>query len=395
MKWPFRILALLVVLALVAGMLVALRTPPLAVEVAHVVRGELAQKVTDDGHARVRERYTVSAPVQGTLARIELHEGDVVEPGVVLARLLPLATPLLDPEARKAAEIRLASTIDGTEQAKAAVARASAAKSEAAVELSRSQSLAAHEAISSTQLDQALLDAHVKEAELASATFAQRVAEHEIAQARAALARFQPGAGKSEQLEITAPVHGVVLHVFHRSEGVVAAGTALLEVGDPAALEIVADVLSQDAVEIRPGMPAAIEHWGGEAPLKAKVRLVEPSAFTKTSSLGVDEQRVNVVFDLDGSPERWKALGDGFAVEIEITTWSKADALQIPTSALFREDTDWVAFVVDGNRAHLRNVDVGHRGPLESEILGGLQTGDLVVIHPGAAVRDGARVLFR
>src|SRR5262249_38726517 len=158
--------------------------------------------------------------------------------------------------------------------------------------------------------------AHTKEAELASANFAQKVAEHEIAQARAALARFTPGAGRAEQFEITSPVHGQVLHVLHKSEGVVTAGTALLEVGDPQALQLVADVLSQDAVEIKPGMPARIVHWGGATPLPAKVRQIEPAAFTKTSALGVDEQRVNVLLDLDGPVEAWRALGDGFAIEI-------------------------------------------------------------------------------
>jgi HlyD family secretion protein len=190
-------------------------------------------------------------------------------------------------------------------------------------------------------------------------------------------------------------VHGQVLHVLRQSEGVVNAGTALLEVGDPQAIELVADVLSQDAVTIRAGMPARIVHWGGAQALGAKVRLVEPAAFTKTSALGVDEQRVNVLLDLDGPPERWRALGDGFAVEIEITIWSKPDAIQVPTSALFRDGTAWEVFVVDGERARTKSVEAGHRGPLETEITKGLAPGELVIIHPGAALRDGVRVSHR
>ncbi|HXX66814.1 MAG TPA: HlyD family efflux transporter periplasmic adaptor subunit [Polyangiaceae bacterium] len=395
MSWTFRIVGVAVGAALLAGIAMALRPPPLDVDVARAVRGPLEQKVTDDGRARVRERYTVSAPVGGTLARIDLHEGDVVEPDAVLARLLPLATPLLDPELRKTAQLRLASSIDASQQARATVARARFASEQAAHELARIESLVSEGALPGTQLDQATVDARMREAELASATFAAKVAEHEIDQARAALAHFTPGAGKSEQFEITSPVHGEVLHIFRQSEGVVSAGTALLEVGDPQALELVADVLSQDAVAIKPGMVARVVRWGGDQPLFAKVRRVEPAAFTKTSALGVDEQRVNVVLDLDGPPDRWRALGDGFAVEIEISTWTQPDVLQVPTSALFRTGEAWAVFVVRRGRATTRPVEPGHRGPLQTEIRSGLASGEIVVIHPGAALHDGARLTFR
>jgi HlyD family secretion protein len=343
----------------------------------------------------VRERYTVSTPVTGTLARIDLHEGDVVEPGTVLARLLPLASPLLDPESRKAAEQRLASTIDASRQAEATVARAKSAADQTRNDLERDEQLAAKGTIAPAALDQARLSVRMRDAELASATFAERVAEHEIGQARAALARFTPGAGKSEQFEITSPVHGQVLHVLRKSEGVVNAGTPLLEVGDPEALELVADVLSQDAVQIQSGMVARILHWGGPVPLAAKVRRVEPSAFTKTSALGVEEQRVNVVLDLDAPKEAWRALGDGFAVEVEITTWSEADVTQLPTSALFREGEGWAIFVVKDGRAALRRVRPGHRGPLRTEVASGVDRGETVILHPGTGVHDGVRVAFR
>lgn len=395
MSWAFRVVVAGLAVALIGAIAMALRPPPLEVDTAIVVRAPLEQKVVDDGRARVRERYTVSAPVAGTLARIDLHEGDVVEPDAVLARLLPLATPLLDPELRKTAQLRLASSLDASRQAQATVTRARLASEQAAHELARIEELVRQGALPGTQLDQATVDAHMREAELASATFAAKVADHEIEQARAALARFTPGASASEQFEITSPVHGEVLHILRQSEGVVTAGTALLEVGDPQALELVADVLSQDAVAIRTGMIARVIHWGGDLPLFAKVRRVEPAAFTKTSALGVDEQRVNVVLDLDGPPDRWHALGDGFAVQIEITTWSQPDVLQVPTSALFRTGDTWSVFVVARERAAMRAVEAGHRGPLQTEIHRGLGPGELVIIHPGAAVHDGARVSFR
>jgi len=389
------IAAALVGLSLVGIVYVVLRPEPVEVDIARVERGVLEQTVIDDGKARVRERYTVSSPVSGTLARIELHEGDAVEPGTVLARLLPLASPLLDPESRKAAEQRLASAVDGSRQAQASIVRAQLARDEAGRDLARVEALAKGGSLAASELDQATVTARMKEAELASATFAARVAEHEIEQARTALARFTPGAAGSEELAITSPVHGRVLHVLHQSEGVVPAGAALLEIGDPRALELVADVLSQDAVAIQPGMPARIVHWGGDHPLPAKVRRIEPAAFTKTSALGVDEQRVNVLLDLDGAPDEWGALGDGFAAEIEIIVWSKHDVVQVPTSALFRDGDAWSVFLVSGDRAHLRRVDPGHRGPLETEILVGASPSDRVIMHPGTGLRDGVRVLVR
>jgi HlyD family secretion protein len=395
MKWPFRIVVSLLSAALLAGVLFAVRTPPIDVDVARAAREPLDQKVIDDGRARVRERYTVSAPVAGTLARLELNEGDPVEPGMVLARLLPLPAPLLDPRSRQVAQEHLASALDAQKQAEATVSRAETATSQAHIDLARVDALAKQGSLPPAQLDQAAADARMRDAELASARFSQQIAAHDIEQARSALERFAPGARPSEQFEVTSPVHGEVLHVLHKSEGVVAAGTALIEVGDPRALELVVDVLSQDAVPIRPGMPARILHWGKDQPLTAKVRRVDPSAFTKTSALGVDEQRVNVVLDPEGPPSTWAPLGDGFAAEIEITVWSKPDVVQVPASALFRQGAGWATFLVSEGKAVTRAVQVGHRGALEAEIQGGLDPGDVVIIHPGASVHPGAKVTAR
>ena len=396
MKWSVRILTLVIALALVALAVNVMKPQPADVDVAKVTHGPLAQYTVSDGKARVRERYTVSAPVAGTLARIELHEGDVVEPGAVIARLLPLASPLLDPESRAAAQARLSAAIDSSSQAQATVARADIANEEAKRDLARTRGLTEHGGAAPVQLDQAAADARMREAELASAKFAARVSEHEIGQMRAALARYTPGATTSEQIVITSPVHGQVLHIFHKSEGVVAAGTALLEVGDPAALELVTDVLSEDAVGIHAGMQARVTHWGGDAPLAARVRRVEPAAFTKTSALGVEEQRVNVILDLDATNDSpLRSLGDGFALEIEITTWSTPAALQVPSSALFRDGSEWALFVVRNGTAHKQHVIAGHPGPLQTEITSGVVENDVVIIHPGAGVHDGVGVTFR
>jgi HlyD family secretion protein len=395
MKWPFRIVVILLTAGLLAGVLFALRTQPIDVDVVRVVRAPLDQMVIDDGRARVRERYTVSAPVAGTLARIELNEGDAVEPGMVVARLLPLPAPLLDPRSRRVAGEHLASAIDAQRQAEATVSRAETAAEEAHRDLARVEALAKQGSLPPSQLDQSGADARMRDAELSSAHFGQQVAAHDIEQARSALERFGPGARASEQFEVTSPVHGKVLHVLHKSEGVVEAGTALMELGDPRALELVVDVLSQDAVQVRPGMPARVLHWGRDQPLVAKVRRVEPAAFTKTSALGVDEQRVNVVLDPHDPVEAWASLGDGFAVEVEITIWSMPDVVQVPTSAIFRQGAGWAVFAVNGRRAVIRGVTIGHRGTPQTEIVGGLAVDETVIIHPGASVHEGASVAFR
>jgi HlyD family secretion protein len=374
----------------------AMRPKPASVEVVRAEVGPLEQQVVDDGRARIRERYTVSAPVAGTLGRIELHEGDSVEPGTVLARLLPLPSPLLDPRARDIAQQRVASAQDAHRQAAVTLERAKAAAEIAQRDFNRTRALASAEAAPQTQLDSAAAEFKLRKIEADSALFAERVASHGIDEARAALETFSPHAKGVEQLEITSPVHGKVLHVLHKNEGVVTAGTALIEVGDPEALEIVVDILSQDASQIRAGMSGRILHWGGDnPPLQAKVRRIEPAAFTRTSALGVDEQRVNVLLDLDSPPQDWRTLGDGFAVEVAITTWQKPDALRTPTSALFRDNSGWALFVVQKGRATLRHVDVGHRGPLQSEILGGLTAGEETIIHPGATVKNGVVVEAR
>jgi HlyD family secretion protein len=394
-KMLSRSVVVVIIAALASVIVLAVRPQPVPVEAVPADVGLLEQKVVQDGHARIRERHTISAPVAGTLARIELHEGDPVEPATVLARLLPLQSPLLDPRAREVAGQRVASAGDAHRQALATLERARDAAEVSQQDLARTRELVAREAAPRTQLEAAQASERMRLSEVESAQFAERVAAHGVDEARAALETFSPHLHGAEQLVITSPVHGTVLHVLQRSEGVVAAGTPLIEVGDPQALELVVDVLSQDAARIRPGMPARALHWGGDAPLLASVRRVEPAAFTRTSALGVDEQRVNVLLDLDSPPEQWRSLGDGFAVEVEITLWTRPDALQVPTSALFRSGEGWAVFAVENGSARPLALELGRRGPLQTEVLSGVRPGERVIVHPGASVRAGSAVVAR
>jgi HlyD family secretion protein len=378
--------------ALTAGLVaLAVHPKPLEIQVARVERGPLRLSVVEEGKTRVRERYTVPAPVAGTLTRVELHAGDPVDPGTVIAELLPLPSPLLDPRAREVAVQQVASTGDALRQAQASVARAESAATLAQSTLERDKRLVAEGALPSTELEQVEANARMNESELQSMRFAEQVAAHSKTQAQAALARFDLKSGTADHFDVTAPVHGRILHVLHGDAGPVTSGTSIVEVGDLGSLEIVVDLLSQDAVAVRPGMPATITQWGGPQPLAARVRRVEPAGFTKLSALGVEEQRVSVLLDLDDSAAA-SQLGDSFAVEVSILTWSADGVLQAPASALFRDGDGWAVFVVKEGRATIQAVRVGHVGPLRAEVTGGLVEGDELVSHPPTSLTNGAKV---
>jgi HlyD family secretion protein len=388
-----RIIYGVVAAVLVALVVLASRPKPLEVQTSTVSRGPLRLTVDEDGKTRVRERYTVPAPVAGTLSRVELRAGDPVEPGTVIARLLPLPSPLLDPRAREVAQQQLASTRDAQQQAQAAVTRAQSALELAKSTLARDRHLVETGTIGATELEQAETDARMKESDLQALRFAQQVAVHAITQAQAAVSRFDLKPGVGDSLDVTSPVHGRILHVLHEDAGPVTSGTAIVEVGDLESMEIVAQLLSQDAVSVRPGMPATLTHWdaAGGREIKARVRRVEPAGFTKLSALGVEEQRVNVLLDLE-APAGTSPLGDGFAVEVSILTWSADGVLEVPTSALFRENGGWAVFAVVDGRAKIRPTQIGHRGALRAEVTGGVAEGDVVVAHPGPSLKDGVAV---
>jgi HlyD family secretion protein len=307
--------------------------------------------------------------------------------------MVPLAPSLLDPRSRAEAQARVAAARAALSQSATAVERARAAHAFARRDMERQRVLLAEGATAHQVAEQAELAERMRREELASAEFGRQVAASELRVAQAALARL--GSGSVEEFAIRAPVRGRVLRVMQESEGVVQPGTPLLEIGDPAALEIVVDVLTTDAVEIRTGAPVRIERWGGDATLAGRVTRVEPSAFTRLSALGVEEQRVNVVIGLDGPPAAYASLGDGYRVEVGIVVWERSGRLLVPVGAVHRQGDGWAAYVVEAGRARLRSVRIGRRNGTDAEVLEGLREGERVVLYPTDTVEDGARVAQR
>ncbi len=385
-----RVLWVVVGAGVVAGVVVTAMPKPVGVERQAVARGELLVTIDEDGKTRVKDRYVVSAPLSGNLGRIELRAGDEVKQGEVLARLVPLRAPLLDARSRSQTEAQVAAALASTQQVKAQIERARAALEYAKSEAARYDKLFKQNAVSQMELDRAMLEKRARTAEMTSAEFGAKVAAHELRMARAALGRYDEKES-TESLTIPSPISGLVLKVIQQSEGVVQAGTPLIEIGDPKALEIVVDVLTSDAVHITPGSPATIEEWGGPS-LQAAVRTIEPSAFTRLSALGVEEQRVNAVVDLTAPYDDWSKLGDGYRVEARIEIFRTNDVLTIPLSAMFRHDGNWAVFIDDGGVAKLRAIQVGRRNDTVAEVASGLAEGDVVIVHPSDNVIEGVKL---
>ncbi len=368
--------------ALVVGLIafLVLRPTPVPVEVGEVVRGPLETVIETDGTTRVVDRYTITAPVSGRLARIDLREGDIISPGEVVARLSRVP---LDPNTRSEAEARLVGAQAALRETEARLDQTRGAMEQAALRAERMRNLAEAGGVSQEAMEMAVLESRTAEREHAAARSRMDAVLAEIGAARAALM-----AGGGESVAVRSPEAGRLLRIHDPSERVVAAGTPLMDIGETRRLEVVAEVLSNDAVRIPPGARMRVAGWGGDE-LGATVRLVEPGAFTKISALGVEEQRVRVVGDLLSPPA---ALGDGYRIEARIVTWSADDVVKVPASALFRTGDDWSVFVIEGGRAHLREVLLGERTPREAEVVDGLQPGDAVILYPSERVEDGTRV---
>jgi HlyD family secretion protein len=367
---------------------------PVPVEGAPVVRAPLRVTVEEEGRTRVKDRFVISAPVAGYLQRIQLEVGDAVTQGQTVAIMEPLRPEVLDPRSRARAEAQVAAARAALKSAEEQVVSTQAEDVYAQTEYRRKQKLLKDALVSQNDLDQAQSHARQAAAGKRSAGFAVEVARFDLEAAQTAVQYSVAGDGAEEQesVKLRAPVASRVLAIHHESEGVVVTGEDLLEIGDPAALEVAVDVLSADAVRIHPGGAVQFQRWGGELPLDGVVRIVEPTGFTKISALGVEEQRVWVIADITSPREQWQQLGDGYRVEAHFILWEGQDVLQIPASALFRHADGWAVFAIRDGKARRVAVRIGHSNGLVTEVLAGLEAGEVVIVHPDDRIEDGVRV---
>ncbi len=415
----------------------AFRPTPIVVETQAVTRGELQVSVAAEGKTRIRDRFVISAPVSGRLTRIQLKAGDAVQPGEIVAQIEPLTltAPVQEALGRLAearaqregvatqrpksatlaqAQTRIQAAIATQRQAEASVAQAQAAFNQAQRDRQRAQEMAASGVISRRDRENAELNEITRAKELESATLAAKAASAEVDVARAALTVLQAEQRDPDYLlkvydariasieadlaklkdeanrtSVRSPSGGQVLRLLQQSAQSVTAGTPLLEIGDISKLEIVIDVLSTDALRIKPGNVILVQAGSGMPMLKAKVRQVEPSAFTKISALGVEEQRVNVIGDFINAPA---SLGDGYRSDVQIVVWQNPNVLKVPLSALFRCDQAWCVFSVQDSKAQERSIEIGQRSTFEAEVQKGLQAGETVILHPNEQIKTGTLV---
>ena len=394
---PGRLILWAVAALVVAAIAWSFRPQPVPVDLAALQRGNLRVTIDEEGMTRVRERYVVSAPVAGRLQRVELEPGDAVTARrTVLATFFPATPSLLDTRTRAETEARMKAAQATRDQARVALQRARDELAFSQSELARQRQVAKFGGITDERLAAVELDVRAKGAQLKAAELALQAAEHELDAARALLQQVvsPPTTSAGGALTLRSPIDGIVLRVQQESEALVPAGTPLIEVGNPDQLEVVADLLSTDAVKVQPGFAVEFSGWGGESSLRGRVRLVEPAGFTKISALGVEEQRVNVVIDFEDAGAA-KKLGDRYRVEVSIIIWERPGVLKIPTSALFRSGSDWAAFVVRNGRAAQTAVQLGQRNAIEAEVISGVAEGDEVIVHPGDTVEDGVAVTRR
>ena len=362
------------------------------VTVVRAERGPMQVTVDEDGETRVRDRFLVTAPVSGRVHRIEIEPGDPVVRGkTLLARITPAESPLLDSRTRGELQAAVEAATAAGGQARAERQRAATALERARSTLRRQQELMKAGAISSDDLEAAETALASAEDGLRAAEFTERRAESELQLARA---RLSAPSASGRSVDVFSPVDGTVLRRLRESEGVVPVGEPLLEIGEPGRMEIVADLLSTDAVRVSPGAAVLIEQWGGGHTLHARVRRVEPSGFMKVSALGVEEQRVNVIIDFT-NPAETSRLGDGYRVEVRIVLWQEDDVLKVPVGALFRQGDGWAVFVVEEGHVRRQTVQLGQRNENEGQITGGLEAGATIVLHPPDTLTDGARVIVQ
>ncbi|CAN5686106.1 HlyD family efflux transporter periplasmic adaptor subunit [soil metagenome] len=391
-----RLLMWALLIAFLVFVFYGLKGKSIEVETGLVSRGPLTVHVVEEGKTRIRNRFVVSAPVAGLMRRVILKPGATVVAGETMLTVIePSLSPLLDPRTQAQAEARLQATQASVKRAEQTLELARTVAQFAKANWERIQGMQDQRSVSITDRDNAQRDAEMRLREVYAAEFAQKVSFYELDQAKAALLQIQSPDIKGSTVEVKAPVSGRILRVEKESEANVMPGTAILEIGDPANLEIEAEILSRDAVGIKPGADVRIEQWGGDAPLQGRVRLVEPAAFTKISALGVEEQRVIVLTDLVNPPAAVQALGDRYRVEVHVAVWHQDDVLLIPSGALFREGSEWKTFVFDNGKAKKVPLEAGRSDGLMTEVLKGLTEKTEVLLHPPDSVKDGADVVKR
>jgi HlyD family secretion protein len=395
-----RILGFIGAVALLGGVVYGFLPRPIDVDFGRVGYGPLLVSVSEDGKTRIKEKYVVSMPFNGRIDRIMLDPGDAVTAGETsLITIQPSEPDPLNERSQLQAEARVHAAEVAVKRAEATLAKSEAEKIWAEANFERIRKLSEQNATTNERRIEAEMLLRSRTKDFEAAQFATEIGTFEVAQAKAALIRAKPRDGRSADdwtYSVVSPISGKVLRVFQESAAVLTTGAPVIEIGDPTDLEMEIDVLSQDAVQIKPGAKVYVEHWGGEKTLVGRIRLVEPGGFTKISALGVEEQRVNVIADFSVPVVDRITLGDAYRVDARIALWESDRVLQVPSSALFRYGEDWCVFVVDGHsRARRKVVQVGHRNSQAAEILGGLGEGDRVIQHPGDNLSEGVLVAER
>ncbi|WP_018138057.1 MULTISPECIES: efflux RND transporter periplasmic adaptor subunit [unclassified Thioalkalivibrio] len=390
-----RITVGLIVLAGVAALVWALRPQPVPVSLTTVEAGPFEETVREEGRTRLRDTFTVSAPIAGFLHRVRLEEGDAVELGDALFRMEPLPTPALDARSREQARENLAAARSRLRSAEANLENLQSEARFAESEYRRYQELFDRGAVSATEVERMETARDRARSAVRAGESAVEVARSEVESARVVLdiASGQMPESEADALTVRSPAAGVILERYRCCEGTIGAGEPVLVVGDLDDLEVQVDLLSMDAVRVVPGMRVRLTDWGRDAELEGTVRRVQPFGFTRISALGVDEQRVPVILDLDAVEARMAGLAVGYRVEAEFLLWEGDEVLQVPTSALFRDRGEWSVFVVEDGRAEPRQVEVGRRSGFATQILEGLEAGERVVTRPGDRVQAGTRVV--
>ena len=394
---PTRILVWLIVAGAAAGFYFAFQPQPQEADFGQAARGRLIVTLDEEGETRVRDRYVVSAPLLGKVLRIELEPGDRVQAGsTVLARFQPTDPEFLDERALAEAEANVKTSEAAVNRTRVDLSRALAEEEHATSELRRYQRLHQDGLLADDRMEAVRLRKQTADETVRAAESSIAVAQAELERSRTALIRVDAARHEQRAIDLKSPINGVVLRRLRESTSVVPAGEPLLEIADPEKLEIVSDMLSTDAVRIRPGHQVLIEQWGGDRTLTGRVRKVEPFGFTKISALGVEEQRVNVIVDFEDVREAWEALGDGYRVEIRVVIWEEDDVLKIPSSSLFRHGEKWAVYTVDTlSVATLQEVEVGQRNAREAQVLKGLAEGDQVIAYPNDQIEAGVEVTPR